>query len=55
MLQALHELQRLQAARAGEPVPPTAALDVTVDADNSTPALPAPEGADAMLEGTGRP
>jgi hypothetical protein len=53
MLQALHELQRLQAARAGEPVPPPAALDVTVDADTPTPALPAPEGAEAILEGTG--
>ena len=29
---ALHELQRLQAARAGEPVRPPAALDVTVTA-----------------------
>ena len=28
--QALHELQRLQAARAGEPVSPPAALDVTL-------------------------
>jgi hypothetical protein len=55
MLQALHELQRLQAARAGEPVPPPAALDVTVDADTPTPALPAPEGAEAMLESTARP
>jgi hypothetical protein len=32
MLQSLHELQRLQAARAGEPIPPPAALDVTVEA-----------------------
>jgi hypothetical protein len=32
MLQALHTLERLQAARAGQPVPPPAALDVTVDA-----------------------
>jgi hypothetical protein len=32
MLQSLHELQRLQAARAGAPAPPPAALDVTVDA-----------------------
>jgi hypothetical protein len=31
MLQALHTLERLQAARAGEPVPPPAALDVTVN------------------------
>src|SRR5262245_10757294 len=29
MLQALHELQRLQAARAGQPVPTPSALDVT--------------------------
>jgi len=32
LYQALHELQRLQAARAGQPVPLPAALDVTVDA-----------------------
>jgi hypothetical protein len=32
LYQALHELQRLQAARAGQPVPPPAALDVTVNA-----------------------
>jgi hypothetical protein len=32
MLQAPHELQRLQAARAGAPVPPPAVLDVTVEA-----------------------
>jgi hypothetical protein len=32
MMQALHELERLQAARSGEAVPPPAALDVTVDA-----------------------
>jgi hypothetical protein len=32
MTQALHELQRLQAARAGQQVPPPAALDVTLDA-----------------------
>jgi hypothetical protein len=31
MLQTLHELQRLQAARAGAAVPPPAALDVTLD------------------------
>ena len=30
LAQALHELQRLQAARAGAPVPPPAVLDVTV-------------------------
>jgi hypothetical protein len=32
MLQALHTLERLQAARAGRDVPPPAAADVTVDA-----------------------
>jgi hypothetical protein len=31
MLQALHTLERLQAARAGQPVTPPVALDVTVD------------------------
>jgi hypothetical protein len=31
MLQALHELQRLQATRAGEPIRPPAALDVTLE------------------------
>jgi hypothetical protein len=55
MYQALHELQRLQAARAGEPVPPPAALDVTVDADTSPPALTDPETAALTLEGTCRP
>jgi hypothetical protein len=30
LLQSLHTLERLQAARAGQPVPPPAALDVTV-------------------------
>jgi hypothetical protein len=44
LYQALHELQRLQAGRAGQPVPPPAALDVTVDA---------PEGALEAL-GNGR-
>jgi hypothetical protein len=39
--QAPHTLQRLQAARAGEYVPPPAALDVTLDADTS-PAAPLP-------------
>jgi hypothetical protein len=46
MIQALHELQRLQAARAGEAVPPPAALDVTVDAEGRIPGLlPAPDPA----------
>lgn len=31
MFQALHELQRLQAARAGKDVPPPAALDINID------------------------
>jgi hypothetical protein len=30
LAQALHELQRLQAARAGTPVPPPVVVDVTV-------------------------
>jgi hypothetical protein len=55
MLQALHELQRLQAARTGEPVPPPAALDVTLDADASPPALPEGEDTAPTLEGTCRP
>jgi hypothetical protein len=38
MLQALHELQRLQAVRAGEPVPAPAALDVTLDASETAAA-----------------
>jgi hypothetical protein len=37
MLQALHTLERLQAARRGADVPPPAALDVTVD--GSSPVL----------------
>jgi hypothetical protein len=41
LYQALHELQRLQAARAGQVVPPPAALDVTLDAG---------QGAAAALE-----
>ena len=32
LLQALHELQRLQAQRQGAPIAPPAALDVTLDA-----------------------
>src|SRR5262249_52850631 len=39
MLQALHTLERLQKARAGEHVPPPGALDVTVDGE--VPGLPA--------------
>jgi hypothetical protein len=46
MLQALHELQRLQAARAGEQVAPPAALDVTVDAaEGASKLLPPPDPA----------
>jgi hypothetical protein len=37
MLQALHTLERLQAARAGRPALPPAALDVTVSADTPLP------------------
>jgi hypothetical protein len=37
LYQALHELQRLQAARAGQPVPPPAALDVTREAGGTAP------------------
>lgn len=43
MLQALHTLERLQAARAGEPVSPPAVLDVNLDVSASPPALPAAE------------
>jgi hypothetical protein len=43
MLQALHTLERLQAARAGEPVPPPAVLDVNLGVSASPPALPAAE------------
>jgi hypothetical protein len=39
MLQALHTLERLQKARAGEHVPPPGAIDVTVDGE--VPGLPA--------------
>jgi hypothetical protein len=38
LLQTLHELQRLQAARAGQPAPLPAALDVTVEGATITPA-----------------
>jgi hypothetical protein len=46
MLQALHTLERLQAARAGQPVPPPAALDVTVEGESG----PALERAAAALD-----
>jgi hypothetical protein len=45
MLQALHTLERLQAARAGADVPPPAALDVTLNGES--PAL------EAVLENAG--
>jgi hypothetical protein len=35
LYRALHELQRLQAARAGQPVPPPAVLDVEVNVSTS--------------------
>jgi hypothetical protein len=35
LYRALHELQRLQAARAGQPVPPPAAVDVDVSVSTS--------------------
>jgi hypothetical protein len=44
MLQALHTLERLQAARAGQPVPPPAALDVTLELPTQE-TLPAAEPA----------
>jgi hypothetical protein len=53
MLQALHTLECLQAARAGQTVPPPAALDVTVDADGTSQAQPFLEGAATVLEHTG--
>ena len=40
-LQALHTLERLQAARAGQPVTPPAALDVTVDSPLQVPVFQA--------------
>jgi hypothetical protein len=49
MLQALHTLERLQAARAGEPVPPPAALDVTVNGE-AAPLLPGPRDAETSPE-----
>jgi hypothetical protein len=36
-LQALHELQRLQATRSGQPAPLPAALDVTVESGTNAP------------------
>jgi hypothetical protein len=50
MLQALHTLERLQAARVGEPVPPPAALDVTISGDAPGLAQALAEGAAADLE-----
>ena len=45
LLQALHTLERLQAARAGQPVLPPAVLDVTVEGPDSPP--PAVKAAEA--------
>jgi hypothetical protein len=50
MLQALHTLERLQTARAGEPVPPPAALDVTISGAGPGLARALAEGAAADLE-----
>jgi hypothetical protein len=50
MQQALHTLERLQAARAGRDVPPPAALDITVDAATSSNAGPAVAGAVTLLQ-----
>jgi hypothetical protein len=50
MLQSLHTLERLQAARAGQSVPPPAALDVTVEAGGADAVSPAAEGLAAALE-----
>jgi hypothetical protein len=47
MLQALHTLERLQAARAGQPVLPPAALDVTLEG----PSEPAVASVQALAEG----
>jgi hypothetical protein len=52
MQQALHTLERLQAARAGRDVPVPSALDITVDADASSTARPASAAA-AVLKHTG--
>jgi hypothetical protein len=54
MPRALHELLGLQAARAGERVPPPAPLDVIVDANPSRPALPDAGAVAPTPEGTGR-
>jgi hypothetical protein len=53
MLQALHTLERLQAARAGRDVPPPAALDITVDADAAGVPQPIIARAAAVLEHRG--
>jgi hypothetical protein len=51
MLQALHTLERLQAARAGEPVPPPAALDVTINGDGAGAGIGRPEQAGSLAGG----
>ena len=40
LFKALHELERLQARRAGQPVPPPAVVDVNVDVNQDVPTLP---------------
>lgn len=52
LFKALHELERLQARRAGQPVAPPAVVDVNLDVHHDTPNLPAADG-NARLEGTG--
>jgi len=47
LFQALHELERLKAARGGADVPPPAALDVTVNGPT--------EALEMALENAGRP
>ena len=49
MLQALHTLERLQAARAGVPVMPPAALDVMVDVSGDEVTTPVATGKGTML------
>jgi hypothetical protein len=55
MLQALHELQRLQAARAGQPAPLPAALDVTMEVGTNTPAPLKTIQEDLLKKASGEP
>src|SRR5262249_49790145 len=49
---ALHGLQRLQAVRAGQPVPAPAALDLTIEAGDTGPAtLPTAEDGHGLVAG----